>query len=90
MSTFFTSLFDNLPDTAFIREKQLVKQSKEVSQPTLLPFSRSTLWREIRHRRFPAPTRISPGINGWRLGEVLTWAKDPEAYARSQIEEGKA
>jgi predicted DNA-binding transcriptional regulator AlpA len=90
MSTIFKSQFDHLPDSAFVSEAQLVKRHKNDPQPTLLPFSRATLWREIKQQKFPAPKKISLKRNGWELGEVRTWSKNPEAYARLQINRGKA
>ncbi len=39
--------FDILPDSAFIREAQLVQSPKRPTTPAPLPFSAPTLWRKV-------------------------------------------
>jgi len=41
------SVFDALPDSAFIREAQLVQSPKRPDVPAPLPFSSPTLWRMV-------------------------------------------
>lgn len=40
--------FDALPDSAFIRESQLVQSPKRPDSPAPLPFSAPTLWRKVK------------------------------------------
>ncbi len=47
--------FDTLPDSAFIRESQLVQSPKRPDTPAPLPFSAPTLWRKVKAGTFPAP-----------------------------------
>jgi len=52
---------------AFLREREL---------RSLVPFSSSTLWREVKAGRFPAPVRLSPGVTAWRAQDVQAWAHE--------------
>jgi len=36
-----------------------------------VPWSRTTLNRQVRAGHFPAPTKISSGRNAWRWGDVV-------------------
>lgn len=56
-----------LPETGFVRQKMLLR---------FVPFSRSTLWRHVKARRFPMPVRLSEGITAWRAEEVRQWIQD--------------
>jgi prophage regulatory protein len=64
--------FDRIPDSAFIRQQQLVG--------TVIPFSASTLWRKVRQGEFPAPVRISAGVTAFRAGDVRQWLRDPVRF----------
>lgn len=61
----------------FLREKDLIGRS---GQPSLINFSRSTLWRRVADGSFPAPIKLSPGVTAWRQSEVLEWAADPASF----------
>lgn len=66
--------FDALPDSAFIREAQLVQSTKRPSVAALLPFSAPTLWRMVKAHKFPAPYRLSGArVTAWKVGEVRAW-----------------
>lgn len=60
MSTEYT-----MPETGFVRQKQLV--------PNIVPFSASTLWAKVRAGKFPAPVKLSEGVTAWRVEEVREW-----------------
>jgi len=45
-------------------------------------LSRSTLYRKIERRTFPAQVRISEGCVGWRECEIEAWLRDPMYYCR--------
>ncbi|WP_347339528.1 AlpA family phage regulatory protein [Acidovorax sp. 210-6] len=53
-----------LPTSGFVRQKLLLH---------FIPFSKSTLWRQVNAGLFPAPVPISPGITAWRAEEVRRW-----------------
>lgn len=65
--------FDNLPDSAFIRESHLVQSPKRPDRPVPLPFSAPTLWRKVKNRTFPAPVKFSERITAWKVGDVRAW-----------------
>lgn len=64
------------PDS-WLRERELLRR---------VPFSRSTLWREVKAGRFPAPYKLSPNTTAWLWREVFEDLKrrstsEPEAAA---------
>lgn len=67
------SIFDALPDSAFIRESQLVQSPKRPDIPAPLPFSAPTLWRKVKSFEFPRPVRLSARVTAWRVGDVRAW-----------------
>ena len=67
--------FDELADTAYARLSQLVRDPKRPNLPTPLPFSAATLWRKVRAKSFPAPTKLGDAITAWRVGEIRTWLR---------------
>lgn len=67
------SNFDALPDSAFIRESQLVQSPKRPDTPAPLPFSAPTLWRKVKAGTFPAPVKLSERVTAWNVGAVRAW-----------------
>lgn len=65
--------FDALPDSAFVRESQLVRSPKRPGVPTPLPFSAPTLWRKVKDGTFPSPVKLSKRITAWSVGSVRAW-----------------
>lgn len=65
--------FDTLPDSAFIREAQLVQSPKRPGATAPLPFSAPTLWRKVKDCTFPKPHRLSERVTAWKVGEVRAW-----------------
>lgn len=74
-----TSTFDTLPDSAFIRESQLVQSSKRPASQPLLPFSAPTLWRKVKEGTFPKPVKLSSRVTAWRVGDVRAWIQSQSA-----------
>jgi len=72
-ATIHQSVFDALPDSAFIRESQLVQSPKRPEIPAPLPFSAPTLWRKVKAGTFPKPTKLSTRVTAWRVGDVREW-----------------
>ncbi len=68
--------FDNLPDTAFIREAQLVRSPRRPGATPVLPISAPTLWRRVRDGSFPKPVKLSERVTAWRVGDVRAWLKN--------------
>lgn len=67
------SVFDALPDSAFIRESQLVISPKRPDNPAPLPFSAPTLWRKVAAGTFPKPIKLSQRVTCWNVGAVRAW-----------------
>ena len=65
--------FDALPDSAFIREAQLVQSPKRPGTPAPLPFSAPTLWRMVKNCTFPKPHKLSARVTAWRVSEIRAW-----------------
>ena len=65
--------FDTLPDSAFIREAQLVQSPKRPDCPAPLPFSGPTLWRKVKAGTFPKPLKLAERITAWKVGDVRSW-----------------
>lgn len=67
------SVFDHLPDSAFIRESQLVQSPKRPGLLAPLPFSAPTLWRMVKAGTFPKPVKLSQRVTAWNIGAVRAW-----------------
>jgi predicted DNA-binding transcriptional regulator AlpA len=66
--------FDALPDSAWLRESQLVRSCKSpASAVAPLPFSAPTLWRMVKAGKFPKPTKLSARVTAWQVGQVRAW-----------------
>ena len=72
-ATIHQSVFDALPDSAFIREFQLVQSPKRPDTPAPLPFSAPTLWRKVKAGTFPKPIKLSERVTAWQVGTVRVW-----------------
>jgi predicted DNA-binding transcriptional regulator AlpA len=71
------SIFDALPDSAFVRESQLVQNPRRPEFPALLPFSSATLWRKVAAGTFPKPIKLSKRITAWRVADVRLFILAP-------------
>lgn len=40
---------------------------------SLIPFSKSTLWRRVRSGTFPMPVKLSQRITAWRVEDIRRW-----------------
>jgi predicted DNA-binding transcriptional regulator AlpA len=68
------SVFDQLPDTAWLRESQLVRSSKNPDSAIApLPFSAPTLWRKVKDGSFPKPHKLSTRVTAWKVSQVREW-----------------
>lgn len=77
--------FDELPNSAFVREAQLVPSPKRPGVPVPLPFSGPTLWRLIKKDAFPQPVKLSARVTAWQVGEVRAWIKAQQARASDLV-----
>ncbi len=70
--------FDELPDSALVRQSHLVRDPKHPTRPTPLPFSPATFWRRVKDGAFPKPVKLGR-ITCWRVGDVRAWLADQAA-----------
>jgi predicted DNA-binding transcriptional regulator AlpA len=78
-ATAHPSTFDALPDSAFIREAQLVPSPSRPGAAVPLPFSAPTLWRKVKAGTFPRPVKLAERVTAWNVGTVRAWMKAQEA-----------
>lgn len=69
--------FDALPESAFVRESQLVYDPKRPQYPAPLPFSAATLWRKVAAGTFPKPVKLSTRVTAWRVADVRNFLQAP-------------
>lgn len=62
---------DAMPDSALLRESQLVK--KPNNPAPVLPISAATLWRWVKTGKFPPPLKIGKNTTAWRVADVRQW-----------------
>lgn len=68
-----SSVFDHLPDSALLREADLVRSPKRPYATPPLPFSAPTLWRKVKAGTFPKPIKLSERVTAWKVGTVRAW-----------------
>lgn len=69
-------LFDGFPDSAFVREAQIVQSTSRPNSTAPLPFSSPTLWRKVKAGTFPKPIKLSKRVTAWRVGEIRAWLRE--------------
>ena len=68
------AVFDALPDSAWLRESQLVRSPKNPDSAIApLPFSAPTLWRKVKDGTFPKPHKLSTRVTAWKVSQVREW-----------------
>jgi prophage regulatory protein len=67
------SSFDTLPDSAYVREAQLIQKPNRPGDWAPLPFSGPTLWRMVQRKTFPAPYKLAERVTAWKVAEVRAW-----------------
>jgi predicted DNA-binding transcriptional regulator AlpA len=71
------TVFDTLPDTAYLRQAQLIRTPATPTAP--LPFSAATLWRMVSAGSFPKPIKLSARVTAWQVGAVRAWMAGVQA-----------
>ena len=71
--------FDALPNSAYVREAQLVQSPTRPDSTAPLPFSAPTLWRKVKAGTFPKPIKLSERVTAWKVGTVRAWLLAQEA-----------
>ena len=70
------STFDNLPDSGYIRQSQLI--------PDVVPFSSATLWRKCKNGTFVSPVRLGARV---RLRSISAGARRGSSAGMGAVEE---
>lgn len=63
-----STTFDDLPNEALIQIRSLINYK-------VVPFSATTIWRLCRAKKFPRPTKVTPGITAWKVGDIREYLK---------------
>lgn len=61
---------NRLPETGFIRLKQIIGDNKN-NIPALLPISRSTFLSGVKSGKFPKPVKLGERTTAWKVSEIL-------------------
>ena len=77
------SLFDGLPDSAYVRESQLVQKNLQQPNQAPLPISSPTSWRGVKAGTFPKPIKLSNRITAWRVGDIRAWLIERQRISNS-------
>ena len=62
MATKTKSSFDDLPDSAYVRESQII--------PDVFPISHASWWRGIKNGRYPPGVKLSENTTAWQVGKL--------------------
>ena len=80
--------FDELPDSALLRQSQFVRHPKHPTRPVLLPLSLETPWRKVADGSFPKPMELGLRTTARRVKAVHAWMDGMEASARADADGG--
>lgn len=62
MVTKTKSSFDHLPDTGYMRQRDII--------PSVVPVSPATWWRGIKSGRYPSPVKLSERVTAWKVADI--------------------
>lgn len=61
----------NLPETGFVREKQIIGNKKAKPPiPPIIPVSKSAWWAGVKAGRYPKPVKLGPHTTAWRVEDI--------------------
>ena len=61
----------NLPETGFVREKQIIGNKKaKPPNPPIIPISKSAWWAGVKAGRYPMPVKLGPRTTAWRVEDI--------------------
>jgi predicted DNA-binding transcriptional regulator AlpA len=64
-----------LPETGFVRLKQIVGDKKN-NIPGLIPVGSTTWWNGCKSGRYPKPVKLSEGCTAWRVEDIRKLISD--------------
>ena len=74
-----SSVFDTLPDAAYVRQSQLIRDTNNPDSNAPLPFSSPTLWRRVKDGTFPKPIKLGERCTAWKVGDIRQWLAEQAA-----------
>jgi prophage regulatory protein len=63
------SLATSIPETGFLRIRQILGDPKS-DTPPLIPVSRSSWWAGVKSGRYPKPIKMGPKTTCWRAEDI--------------------
>ena len=61
----------NLPETGFVRLKQILGDKKvDPPIPAIIPISKTQWWEGIKTGRYPAPIKLGPRTTAWNVESI--------------------
>lgn len=73
---------NNLPDTGYLREKQIIGDKKaRPPVPPIIPISHSSLWAWVASGRFPKPVKLGPRTTVWTVESIRKLIENPTDYS---------
>jgi len=68
---------DNLPQTGFLRQRQILGDPKaQPPIPAIIPVGKSTWWAGVKSGRFPQPVKLGPRTTAWRVADIRRLCED--------------
>ena len=61
---------NQFPPTGLVRLKQILAPQGPV------PVSRSSWWKAVREKRYPAPVKLGPRITAWHEEDIINLLKN--------------
>lgn len=66
------SKMDHLPQTGYLRLKQIIGKPKANPPiPALIPIGKTSWWAGIKCGRYPKPIKLGPRTTVWRVSDIL-------------------
>ena len=59
-----------LPQTGFLRLKQIIGDKKKRPPPALIPISRSSWWQGIRKGIYPKGVKLGSRATAWNVEDI--------------------
>jgi prophage regulatory protein len=60
---------NNLPETGFLRLKQIIGDAK-AGIPPIIPVKKSSWWAGVKASRYPQGVKLAPRITAWRVEDI--------------------
>ena len=65
----------HLPETGFLRLKQIIGD-KKTDTPPIIPVSKSSWWAGVKSGKYPAPLKLGDRTTVWRVEDIRSLIKE--------------